>query len=221
MNSATINSNGTVLVHGGTFDAPDTVTINTSGLLDIRDGVVSNSNPTIITGAGRIVQTAGLLTLHEGGDTAACTINVDMEISGGTNIIRGSTFVGSGGVATEVTVVGRGPTISWQRLNQQSFTGNSGTFRFVLDAQGVSKIDVVNFMSLPSATVIVDGANFNPLTGSTTNIVLFDSPNFASLASESNLIYTNFHPAATLEFVQEDVEGRLHGCAGLVVRSFQ
>jgi len=172
-------------------------------LLDIRDGVVSNVSLSTIEGDGRIVQTGGVLSIRQGETTAnAWVFNTDIEISGGELICGDRTYVGALGVPTEFKVVGRGATISIYLLLQRSYAGNSGTFRFVLDEGGVSPINIGQYMHLEDAAIRVDGANFDPFTGSQTNIVLFESNNLQTHSTD--MVYSNFHASATLEFVHND-----------------
>jgi len=178
----------------------ETYTVDGTGVLTIAGGVLTNANKMHFSGAGTIVQTGGLLTINQGKNPAqgVSVINADMEISGGTNIIHGQIYVGQGS-PVEITVVGSSPVISWDGLNEAP-ASHYGTFKFVLDEDGVSPVNVVTWMSLGGGGAVrVDGTDFYAFTDGPTNITLLNSANYASLCSD--VAHTNFHPAASLKFL--------------------
>ena len=179
-----------------------TLSVNQTGTLSIAGGTLTNANQMSFSGDGKVLQTGGLVTINEGRSPAqgVTVINSDMEIHGGTNIIHGQIFVGQN-IPVEVKVVGSDAVISWSGLNEGPAT-HYGHFTFTLDENGVSPINVVTWMSLSNATIVVDGAGFPVRTGGPTNIVLFDSAGYAGTPA-TNTTYLNFDPAATVEFVHD------------------
>ncbi len=215
----TVNhSNGTVTASALSINTQDSIynllggslvlgsntalTVSQTGTMSIAGGTLTNANQMSFSGDGRVVQTGGLVTINEGRNPAqgVTIINSDMEIHGGTNIVHGQIWVGQNTPA-EIRVVGSDAVISWSGLNEGPAT-HYGHFTFMLDENGVSPINVVTWMSLSNATIVVDGAGFPVRTAGPTNIVLFNSIGYAG-AIATNTTYRNFDPGAIVEFVHD------------------
>ena len=186
--------------------ADEVATINTDATLCINGGTLTNAGQMTFSGDGTVKVQSGLLTLNGGytQNSGNPSLNSDMEISGGSIDMGGQVRVGDG-VPADFTVTGRNASIWLYVLNQRAWTGDQGTFRFVLDEGGVSPVNIHSYMHLEEATVRVDGANFYAFTETPTNIVLFDSNSIQTEATNvvNALAYSNFHSSATLEFVYD------------------
>ncbi len=178
---------GTYNLRGGTLElVGTTMNVVSNGLLTIDGGTVTNAAGMAVSGPGKIELKSGTLTINAGAPATGGVTKLNagiIEVTGGELTVGGQVFVGDG-EATEFKVVGDDAAISVAYLNQQPHTGDSGTFHFVFDETGVSTINVVGWMNLTTARIVVDGAAF---AGGPGTFTLFDAANLNLLADPANI----------------------------------
>jgi len=181
---------GTYNLSGGTLAmAAAALNVISNGLLTVDGGTLSNATSMAVSGPGRIELKSGTVTINAGAPATggATTLNAGLiEIGGGDFTVGGQVFVGDG-TETAFKVIGDDAAIWLSYLNQQAHTGDSGTFRFVFDETGVSTINVVGWVNLTTARIVVDGAAF---AGGSGTFTLFDAANLNLLADPANITVT-------------------------------
>ena len=148
------------------------------GLIDVKSGswVYSNASPPNVT-----------------------ILNTDIRISGGTVNLTGQIYMGQN-VATTFEIIGGAASVGLARINNGP-GGNSGTFKFVFDASGVSPINVSAWMFLDTIQLVVDGSAY---TGGAGAFRLFDAVNFVGLIPPGHITVTGFENSGLTASVEQD-----------------
>jgi hypothetical protein len=103
-------------------------------------------------------------------------------------------------VPTTFEIIGDDASVAIARINNGP-GGNSGTFKFVFDASGVSPINVSAWMFLDTIQLVVDGSAY---TGGAGAFKLFDSANFVGLIPLGSISVTGFDNSGLTASVEQD-----------------
>ncbi|MBT3194817.1 MAG: hypothetical protein HN341_19900 [Verrucomicrobia bacterium] len=157
---------------GGTLTATS-VTVRASGELRLTGGSLVKT-PLIHNGDNLHIDPGGLL-----------------EISGGVHDLYGRIY----NYGT-VRVIGNAATIDLHQL-----PSGSGTYAFVLDADGVSTLDYDSWVATTNLTIDVDGSSY---TGSDANIILMDAA--GGLLNTSTLVNVSGFDDEYIATVVQDMD---------------
>ncbi|MGJ8725694.1 MAG: beta strand repeat-containing protein [Roseibacillus sp.] len=197
-NNINVNTGGSVNVSGGTVTSSAALSLN-GGDFNVSGGTVTMTDPMPGGGAGSTynVTTAGTGSLNVTDGSfivAGATAGSDtIQFANDSITVSGGIFDASGGQVimtsnVQFNVVGDSATIQLDRLNLAP-TSRQATINFVFDESGVSTIENAAFLSLSSATLLVDGTDY---TGGVASHVLFTSNNLSTTIDPANITVTGF-----------------------------
>ncbi len=196
-----IKAGGTIELASGTL-TPAAGNIGIAGKLIVDGGSFGRSMAGVsraISGGGLIEVKSGALTIARGSPHNVLTLNSNMRISGGDVKLSGQVYVGFN-AKTTFEVVGDAAKIEISRLN--AGPGHSPrTFRFVLGASGVSRINVPGWMNLGKASIVVDGSAY---AGGAAKMVLIDSANLVAVVPSGNISVNGFAAKGLAAAVVQD-----------------
>ena len=198
-----VDAAGQLLVPTGTLDS-NASTYRIDGLLQVHGGRVQQNMAGVrrdLIGTGRIEIISGSFSFLNGQATDVLDVETDFRITGGLVELSGQVYVGFQ-TPTVFEIIGSEAQVSMVRLNAGP-TINKGTFRFVLDATGVSPIVVPGWMNLAGASLEVDGSAY---TGGPTQILLLDSTNLVGLISENKISISGFSAQGLVAHIEQDVD---------------
>lgn len=183
---------------GGTLAPTGGVTIGASGALNLSGGAFSIGGNNTATATGVNIQTGGLL-----------------DISGGAHYL-GSRMALNG----TFRVTGDGATIDMHQM-----TNSSGDMEFVLNATGISSIDIDSWHNLNVLGLVVDGsaytggaADFDLVTGNA--VSLFSDITVTGLGAEGvgYTITQTMNSGVVLNIIPEPATMALLSLGGLFLR---
>ncbi len=187
-NKLEIKAGGTVVLKSGSLTPNSNMIV--AGKLLIDGGTFGHSMLGVsrtISGGGLIEVKSGTVNFNNGTPHNVLALNANMRISGGSVTLSGQVYVGFNKTTT-FEIIGNAAKVQIIRLN--AGPGSSPrTFRFVLNANGVSMINVPGWMTLSKATIVVDGTAY---TGGPAKMLLINSNNLAGVAPSANLKVTGF-----------------------------
>ena len=198
-----VDETGQFLMSAGTLDSNAT-TYRFDGLVQIAGGrFLQNMAGTRrdLLGNGRVEISSGLVSFFDGQPTNVLDVETDFRISGGVVDLSGQVYVGFQ-TPTLFEIIGSQAQISMVRLNAGP-TINKGTFRFVLDENGVSPIAVPGWMNLSGATLEVDGSAY---AAGPAHIILLDSTNLVGLIAENKISVSGFAANGWSAHVEQDID---------------
>jgi hypothetical protein len=127
-----------------------------SGEYNMSGGSLTGSTGAMTVGANGAFNMSGGTLTSSSASTAATRFAVN---SGGSFDISGGTFADGGRLSVHgtFTITGNDATIN---LHQMRNFENTGVFEFAFDSDGVSTIASDSWLDFSSASILIDGANY-------------------------------------------------------------